>query len=279
MTETTIKKIDWQGHRGARGLLPENTIPAFLKALEYDEITTLELDVAISKEGNVILSHEPYFSAAISTKPDGSPVTEEEEKTLRIFEMTYEEIKQFDCGSRGNPRFPDQKAQAVHKPSLNDLVEAVKQFCESKNKSMPWFNIEIKSRPEYDGILTPPPAEFAQILIDELKRLGILENTNIQSFDKRSLQAVRAIDTAIVTALLIENMDGVEANVEALGYTPEIYSPYYMVVTESVVKTIHDKGMKVIPWTVNDTTVMKRMIDIGVDGIITDYPNLIQELK
>ena len=89
-----------------------------------------------------------------------------------------------------------------------------------------------------------------------IKTLGILNNSNIQSFDKRSLQAVRAIDSTIVTALLIENMDGIEKNLEELGYIPEIYSPYYMMVTENLVKKVHEKGMKLIPWTINDTSVM-----------------------
>lgn len=275
---TTMKNIDWQGHRGARGLVPENTIPAFLKALEYD-VTTLELDVAVSKDQFIIVSHEPYFSASISTKPDGTPVVEEEEKELRIYEMSYEDIKQYDVGSRGNERFPEQVKQKVYKPSLTDMVAAVKDYCTKNNKDLPWFNIEIKSRPEYDGVFTPAPPEFAQLLIDKLKELGIDQNSNIQSFDKRSLQAVKAIDNTFMTALLIENMDGIDANLEELGYMPEIYSPYYMMVTENVVKSVHEKGMKLIPWTINDTAVMRRMIGLGVDGIITDYPNFIQEIK
>ena len=275
--ETTMKSINWQGHRGARGLVPENTIPSFLKAMEY-QVNTLELDVAVSKDSVVIISHEPYMSSHICSGPDGNPITEEEEQNKRIYEMTYEEIKTYDCGSRGNERFPEQQPEKVYKPSLADMVAAVKAYCTENNVEMPYFNIELKSRPDWDNVLTPAPEDFAKIVLDEINELGIKEKTNIQSFDKRSLQAVRAIDPTVVTALLIENMDGVESNVNELGYTPEIYSPYYMVVTDSVVKKVHDMGMQLIPWTVNDTAVMQRMIDLGVDGIITDYPNKISEV-
>lgn len=267
--------FDWQGHRGARGLLPENTVPAFLKALEFSSITTLELDVAISKDSQIILSHEPWMSANICTKPDGNPVEELEEEQLLLYQMTYEEIKSYDCGSRGNARFPNQLPIKIYKPALKEMVQEVEQLIATKQKSPIHYNIEIKSRPEWDGVKTPDPNTFAQLLIEEIIRLQIKDRTCIQSFDKRALQAVQHIDSTIVTALLIENTRGVTANLEELGYIPEIYSPYYRLLTANVVDVIHEKGMKVIPWTVNDTNTMNALIQIGVDGIITDYPDRI----
>ncbi len=270
--------FDWQGHRGARGILPENTVPAFLKALEYP-VTTLELDLAVSRDSQLVVSHEPWMSHHICRHPDGRPVTEAEEDSLLLFQLSYEEVRQFDCGSRGNARFPEQEAMATGKPTLREVVEAVRAYCEREGREPPAYNIEIKSRPEWDGERTPTPEVFAQLVLQEIERLGIAGHTCIQSFDVRALQAVHRLDPQITTALLIENPRGVQTNLEALGYTPAIYSPYYKLLAANVVDTIHDLGMRVIPWTVNDPAEMRTLIEMGVDGIITDYPNRIAAAK
>ncbi|MFN7188669.1 MAG: glycerophosphodiester phosphodiesterase family protein, partial [Cyclobacteriaceae bacterium] len=136
-------KFDVQGHRGARGLKPENTIPAFLAALDYG-VTTLELDLAITKDKKVIVSHEPWMSAAICTQPDGQPIEAKTEMTFNIYQMTYDEVKQFDCGSKGNARFPEQEKMAVHKPLLRDVIAAVEDHIKSFSRYEVDYNIEIK---------------------------------------------------------------------------------------------------------------------------------------
>lgn len=266
--------FDWQGHRGARGLVPENTIPAFLKALEYRKITTLELDLAVSKDGVLIVSHEPWMSALICNRPDGTPVGKEEEKSLNIFGLTYEEIKTYDCGSRGNARFPEQEAMKTYKPSLADVVEEVRAYCSIYERPLPAYNIEIKSSPEMDGIFTPPVGVFARQVVDEIKHLGIKDRATIQSFDIRALQALHHYDPSITTALLVENSDSPQENLDRLGYLPAIYSPYYKLLKKRHIKALHEQGIKVIPWTVNKKKTMKKLIRKGVDGLITDYPNL-----
>ncbi len=276
MTEAQAENFDWQGHRGARGLLPENTIPSFLKALEYPRVTTLELDLAVSQDSLLVVSHEPWMSHHICSHPGGREVAEAEEDELLLFQMPYDSIKQYDCGSRGNARFPQQQPLPLPKPLLRDVVRAVDRYCEDKGRENPRFNIEIKLQPEYDGIKAPGPEVFARLVLDELQLLAITERSCVQSFDVRPLQALHQMAPAVTTALLIDNPHGVEANLEELGYTPEVYSPNYTLVTANVVKTVHEKGMKIIPWTVNDTTSMKAMIGLGVDGIITDYPNRIE---
>lgn len=267
--------FDWQGHRGARGLAPENTVPAFLRALEFPEIGTLELDLAVSADEQLVVSHEPWLSSAICAHPDGSAVLPEEEENLLIFKHAYLEIQEFDCGTRGNPRFPEQEAQSAHKPTLDVVVKAVEEFCESTGREIPLFNIEIKSQPEWDGIKTPAPERFAQLVADKLRELELEERACIQSFDPRSLRAMRAIAPHITLALLVENLKGLETNVASLGFVPSIYSPYYKLVRPSTVKKAHQMNMKIIPWTVNETAQMKRLQAMGVDGIITDYPNRI----
>jgi len=266
--------FDWQGHRGTRGLLPENTIPAFIKAVELG-VNTLELDIAISKDRIPIVSHDPWMSPEICSKPDGTPVTEEEAKDLKIYGMTYAEIKQYDCGSRGNPHFEEQQAMKGHKPSLRDMVTAVEAYCKKNQLPVPFYNIEIKSRPEWDDVFAPKPDVFASLLLAEMTSLGINDRANIQSFDPRSLHVVKKAAPGMPLALLVENEDGVDANLARLGFVPQIYSPYFPLLDKKAVEKLHAKGMKVIPWTVDETDKMEQLIDMGVDGIITDYPNRI----
>ena len=217
----------------------------------------------------------PWFSHHICSKADGSPVTEGEEKNLRIYEMTYEEIKDFDCGSRGNERFREQKAIKVRKPSFSDMVKSVDEYCKQTKRDLPAFNVEIKSQPDYYGIFTPEPEEFVRLLLEEVNELNIKNRVNLQSFDFNILREIRKQDTEISMAMLIENTKSVAANLKDLGFTPPIYSPYYKLLNESIINEIHEKGMRVIPWTVNDPLQMKKLLNEGVDGIITDYPNRI----
>lgn len=277
MENTEKVQIDWQGHRGARGILPENTIPAFLKALEYP-VTTLELDIGISKDTIVIVSHEPWFNHAISSHPDGTPVTEEEEKDLALYEMTYEQIKEFDVGSRGNERFPDQQPMKIHKPSLADMVKAVEDHCKENGKPLPNYNIEIKSHPDYYNKKTPGPTEYVKLVLDEVDKLGIKKRSNLQSFDINILEEIHKQSPSTIVAYLIESMDTPTKNLEKISFKPHIYSPYFMLLSKEIIDDLHNQDIKVIPWTVNKKEDMKRMMDIGVDGIITDYPNYIEEV-
>ncbi|MEP6647758.1 MAG: glycerophosphodiester phosphodiesterase family protein, partial [Saprospiraceae bacterium] len=138
------KKIDWQGHRGCRGLMPENTMPGFMKAVELG-VTTLELDVVISKDGQVVVSHEPWMSSIICSHPDGTPVTKSEEKTLNLYNMDYSEIQTYDCGKRGNPDFPSQMQVGTVKPTLKMVIRSVEVFAAENKFRQPRYNIELKS--------------------------------------------------------------------------------------------------------------------------------------
>lgn len=277
MTETqSLPQFDWQGHRGARGLLPENTIPAFLHALEYPLIKTLELDVVISADGQVVVSHEPWMSPEICLRPDGSPVTDD---TINLYQLTYAEIRQYDCGSRGHERFPDQQPQATFKPLLAEVIAAADARARELDRPLPYYNIEIKSRPEHDGRFTPPPAEFAGRVVDVVLTSGIAERAVIQSFDPRSIQAVYARQPRLALAYLDEAPGELGNKLDTLGFKPAIYSPYYPMVTANLVREIHNRGMRIIPWTVNDSAAMRELRDLGVDGIITDYPNRIPASK
>jgi len=284
MGHNTINGVpfDLQGHRGARGLAPENTISAFLLALDIG-VTTLEMDAAISRDGEVILSHEPWFSAVTCSHADGSPVTPEEEKSLLIYEMTAAEVAQFDCGLRGHPGFPDQKPVAAFKPRLKDVVDAVNAHVKQMGYTPPRYNIEIKSSPEGDSLFHPSVEEFAQRLYDVLTEKELLKMADVQSFDPRALEAMHALDSSVHLVWLISNDESFEANLAKLSFLPAIYSPNFQLVDAALVANAHQKGMTVIPWTVNEPEKMKELIALGIDGLITDYPDrgkaLVEELN
>jgi glycerophosphoryl diester phosphodiesterase len=267
--------FDWQGHRGCRGLLPENTVAAFVHALEYPEVRTLELDLAVSSDGQLIVSHEPWFNADICRLPNGDSIRKKEEQQYLIYQLTAAEIRQFDCGSMGNPRFKNQQKQAAYKPTLREVVEAVRVAAPNRDL---WWNIEIKSEPAYDGTKTPPITEFVALVEREVRALGIAQRCNIQSFDVRPLQILHRTAPDLPLSLLVGNPRSVAHNLDQLGFTPQIYSPYYLTVSRKTVRRCHQKGMKIIPWTVNDVPAMRHLLHLGVDGIITDYPNLIRSV-
>jgi len=268
-------QFDTQGHRGCRGLMPENTIPAMINALDLG-VTTLEMDAVITKDNKVVMSHEPFFNHEITSKPDGSYVTESEEKSLNIFLMTYDEVKKYDVGIKPHPRFPKQKKMNVVKPLLSDLLDSVQNYVASHKRPLPYFNIETKTTPATDNVYHPEPAKFVETLMSVIKEKRIQERVIIQSFDLRTLQYLHDKYPSVKTAMLIEDYDkrGLKDQLKALGFLPTIYSPEYSLVTEDLVKSCHGQKIKVIPWTVNDKVTIDKLKALGVDGIISDYPEL-----
>ena len=274
---------DLQGHRGCRGLMPENTIPAFLKALDLG-VNTLELDVVISQDRQVVVSHEPYFNAEFSSKPDGTPVSKSEQKGLVLYKMPYSEIKRYDVGSNGNPRFPEQQKLKVYKPLLSEMIAAVEAYRIQKNLPAFSYNIELKSEEAEYGQSQPRPAEFCELVNSVLSKAMLpADRITIQSFDFAVLQewnqqaaAKKALPVRL--AALVENIRGVDHNLKKLGFKPAIYSPYFQLLGRESVDSLHQQGIKVVPWTVNNVADMRRMLELGVDGIITDYPNRAKEL-
>jgi glycerophosphoryl diester phosphodiesterase len=267
--------FDKQGHRGCRGLMPENTIPAMLKALELG-VTTLEMDAHITKDRLVIISHDPFFNHDITTKPDGTYLTDKEEKNYVLYKMDYAETLPYDVGLKPYPRFPRQQKLTVYKPLLADLVDSTEQFCKSHNRDLPFYNIETKSQPATDNIYHPGPDEFVKLLMQVIHSKKIDARVIIQSFDPRTLQIIHQKYAGIKTALLIEGFDKrtLKEQLDQLGFIPSIYSPDYTLVNDDLLKQCHQQHIKVIPWTVNDKPTIERLKEMGTDGIITDYPDL-----
>jgi glycerophosphoryl diester phosphodiesterase len=277
-TDSDNLSLDKQGHRGCRGLMPENTIPAMLKALDLG-VTTLEMDVVITKDKKVVLSHDQWFSEEITTKPDGTYMGAREERKFNIYWMTYAEVKTFDVGMKPHPRFPQQQKMKAIKPLLGDLIDSVRQSMMTRRRPFPYYNIETKSNPEFDGVFHPKPEEFVELLMGVIKEKGIEDHVIIQSFDFRTLQYLHEKYPAIKTAMLIEDYDKrtLSDQLKALGFSPTIYSPAWELVNEKLLKKCHQQNIKVIPWTVNDKAKIEELKKMGVDGIISDYPDLFKE--
>jgi glycerophosphoryl diester phosphodiesterase len=267
--------FDAQGHRGCRGLMPENTIPAMIAALNMG-VTTLEMDVVITKDKQVVVSHDPFMNHDITTKPDGSFIEEKDEKNYKIYQMTYDEVKSYDVGLKPHPRFPRQQKMKAVKPLLRDLLDSVAQYMMTSRRPHPYFNIETKSLPLTDNIFHPAPAEFVELLMKVIKEKKLEDRVIIQSFDFRTLQYLHQHYPAMKTAMLIENTDkrSLEEQIKELGFAPTIYSPHYALVNPPLIEKCHQQNIKVIPWTVNDKPAITRLKEWGVDGIISDYPDL-----
>ena len=264
--------IDFQAHRGGRGLMPENTIPAMLSAMDNDKVITLEMDLAITKDKQVVVSHDPTLNPIITTKADGTYIKANE---FIIYQMNYDQLQKFDVGLKIHPVYPQQKKIAVTIPTLNDLVDSVEMKSSMIGRAM-MYNIEIKSIAEKDIIEHPAPDEFVDLVVKIINQKNIDARTTIQSFDVRPLKVLHDKYPRIQLAYLVEGKGAgdVKMKIDLLGFIPNIYSPEYKYVTKETVNYCHANNMKIIPWTVNTKTEIDALIALGVDGIITDYPNL-----
>jgi glycerophosphoryl diester phosphodiesterase len=273
-----MEQLDKQGHRGCRGLYPENTIPGFLKAIDLG-VTTLEMDLVITKDKKVILSHEPFFNHEITTLPNGEYVSESNERELNIYEMSYSEVKKYDVGLKVHPRFLQQQKIKANKPLLTEVIDSVEMHAKTNNKQPLFYNIETKIQPQTDNVYHPEPQEFVDLIMAVILEKKIQNRVIVQSFDSRSLQYLHQKYPSIKTALLVEAFDkkSFEKQIEDLGFTPTIYSPAQELVDLNLVQECRSKKIKLIPWTVNDLETIRRFVALGVDGIITDYPNLFFE--
>jgi glycerophosphoryl diester phosphodiesterase len=271
-------KFDIQGHRGARGLMPENTIPAFLTALDSG-VTTIELDLAVTKDKKLVVSHEPWMSSQICINPSGDESPAKDERKHNIYKMTYEQIKEWDCGSKDIEQFPKQQKLVTPKPLLSDVIVAVENHIKSFTRYEVDYNIEIKSQPDMDDKFHPKPEVFSELVFNLVDQYLPLDRVVIQSFDFRVLKYWHEKYPQVRLAALVENKKSVEENLTDLGFTPSIYSPYYKILKKEDVKYLHEKRIRVIPWTVNEPSDMLALKGINVDGFITDYPDRATKFK
>ena len=280
-TETTMEpdpdRLEIQGHRGARGLLPENTVPGFVLAIR-EGADVLEMDLCIAGDGAIIVSHEPWMNHEICLSPDGREISSRTERNHNLHQMTTAEIEQYDCGSRIHPRFPDQRTLPVPKPTLGKVV-AVTETVPLLDGGTLRYNLEIKHRPDLEPEFCPDPETFATLVLDEVNRLGIAERTCIQSFSADALEAVHRLAPDMPTAWLTDAEGPVQSQLERLSFQPDIYSPAWQRIDSADVSALQALGIRVIPWTVNSEEDLATVIAMGVDGIITDHPDRLYDMR
>lgn len=294
----TALALDLQGHRGARGLSPENTLPAFAQALGIG-VTTLELDTAVTRDSVVVVSHDATLNPDITRGPDGQWLTRSD---IAIHSLTYAQLQQYDVGRirpRTNyaSRFSTQQAiDGTRLPRLADVFALARRAGNNTVR----FNIETKISPEQPQH-TLPPAEFTRALIQLIRAEKMESRVTIQSFDWRTLQLVQQEAPQITTVYLSAQqswLDNVRARDTASPWTagfhvsryagsvPQmikaaggaVWSPYFGDVTHETVREAQQAGLKVVVWTVNEPGDITRMIDFGVDGIISDYPDQLRRI-
>jgi len=275
--ELQAQQIDIQGHRGARGILPENSIPGFLAALDSGA-TTIEIDVVVSKDGLIVVSHEPYMNHDICLDREGNRINKSEGKEHNIYQYNYDEIKKFDCGSIGNSDFPEQQKIQVSKPLLSEVIKTVEKHIKNYTFFEVDYNIDIKSGRSTDNSNHPPTKEFSDLVYELIDAYLPWERVNVQSFDFRVLKYWHQQYPEVRLAVLVSNIKSIDTNLANLGFKPEIYSPHFRLLNKRKVRNLHKRGLKVIPWTVNDAKQMKKIMGWGVDGIITDYPHLAKKI-
>jgi len=236
-------------------------------------VDVIEMDVVISKDKKVVVSHEPFMASLYILQPDGKSILKNEERNFNLYQMDYEVIQQFDAGSKINPKFLQQQKIKTYKPLLSEVISVVENFTKKHQLPSVKYNIEIKSEVEDYGIFQPEPEEFVHLVTQVLKDHQIENRVILQSFDIQILEVIHQQYPFFTLAYLVEDGE-TTANLKKLSFTPSIYSPHYALLSSQKVKKLQQQGIKVIPWTVNTTKDLQQMMEFGVDGIISDYPEL-----
>ncbi len=292
------RAFDLEGHRGARGLAPENTMAAFRRALDIG-VTTLETDVAITRDLVPVISHDPLLNPDVVRDPGGAWLAQ---RGPPIHSLTFAELRAYDIG-RVNPESAYARSLPRQQPADGERFPALREVLQlAKESARPVrLNLELKTTPDNEG-RTADPAAFARIVLDAVKDAGLMDRVTLQSFDWRGLAEAKKIAPAVATSCLTiasasmntmaRDAQGrepwhaglaaadfggsVPALVKAAGCA--VWSPFYRNVTGALVEEAHAIGLRVLPWTVNDEAEMRRLIGLRVDGLITDYPDRLREV-
>lgn len=272
---TDYPAFSYEGHRGARGLYPENSIGAMKTAIDIAKVTTLEMDCHVTKDNRVIVYHDHHLNPKFVQHTNGKALTEHEAKRA-IYAYTYNELAKFDIGSKYYAAFPNQKKVSTPISLLSDLIEESEQYAKKRRSTPMYYNIETKSEADKDLSYHPKPQEFVDLIMNVVIEKGIASRTIIQSFDKRTLQYLNKIYPQIKASYLIseDNQQSVDEIIKELGFTPYLISPHYTLISKKFVSDAHSCDVKVVPWTVNEKDKITELMGLNVDGMISDYPNL-----
>ncbi len=256
-------KILVHGHRGARAMRPENTIPAFEYAIQAG-VDVLELDMAVTKDNVLVVSHDPYLQPPVCTGPQAKAT---------IHELTLAQVREWDCGKVKNPGFAKQTpVPGTHMPTLDEVFDLAPRGSFQ-------FNIETKILADHPE-LAPPPEEFSKLVLAMIRKHHLEKRVMLQSFDFRTLQAMKKLDPEIALVALWEGRADRDFVSIAQEAGAAIVSPHYRLVTPEKVRAAHAAGLQVVPWTANTPADWDKLIAAQVDAIITDDPaELIAYLK
>ena len=289
--QTTMKptsrfnQIDFQGHRGARGLSPENTMVSFLQCYTYG-MNTIELDTTLTKDGDLMIHHDVETNPDLCQLKDGGPI---EKRPVR--QLTVAELKTFDCGSKPNARFPGQKLSPGESlVTLSEFFAKIREYEASRSVSVPMrFNVEVKVSEDFTE---EELAGSVEALKKAVLKNDVAKRTTVQSFRLELLPMVKEHLPDVALAALFEPTpeqeeqlkkgsaaNGMDILDTAKELGVDIISPYFGYVSSSFLAKAKSLSLKVIPWTVNRPEDMKRLLELGVDGLITDYPDRLTQFR
>ncbi|NTU52343.1 MAG: glycerophosphodiester phosphodiesterase [Chlorobiaceae bacterium] len=252
-----------QAHRGARAFYPENTLQAFCKAADLG-CGVIELDLVVSQDRRIVVAHDPWVWLS-----SGDDLIRSD-----LFSMTYEEIACFDCGA-ASPAFPFQQSIRAVRPLLSEVFLVVEEHLRQAGRSQAMiYNLEVKSWPELDGKAHPAPREYASLVLRDIVESGLEHRVRLQSFDARILRAARRVMPWLCYGLLVDDPAVLSHFQHTTGFVPEYVNPRVDRVDGTLVEWLHGLGSKVVAWTVNQPEAMLAMKTFGLDGIITDHPEI-----
>jgi glycerophosphoryl diester phosphodiesterase len=254
-------------HRGFRDLSPENTIRGLQKALTYGAV--LEFDLAITRDKQVVVSHDAVLNPKITLGPNGQTLGNEK---IRIYQMDYATLIGYDVGKTPNKNFPEQERYPANIPLFREVVDSVEAFAAARGISKPTYFIETKITPKTDGINHPGPKEFVNLMMQVVKEKGIQNRVIVQSFDPRTLQILRKEYTQIKLALLAKDSTSIDANLDSLGFVPEYYSINAPFINQELVDRCKSLKTTLIVGNCDDYKEILRMAKLGVSSIISDFP-------
>jgi glycerophosphoryl diester phosphodiesterase len=270
--------VDVQAHRGGAGLKPENTLNSMTNAIKLG-VNTLEMDMQVSKDGKVVISHDPYFHPRYSTRPNGTLVDAKDPKEY-LFTMPYDSIARYEVGMRPNTVWPNQAKEKAFKPLASVLIDSVEHFTALNGYSPMRYNIEVKSKAgKGEGTLWPEYRQFVDVCIPLLLSKNLGDRLVVQCFDERALNYMHEKYPGLKLSYLVEPKDGdFETYMAKLNFTPDWLSPETSMVNKELVDKCHAKGIKVVPWTVDTPENIQKMIDCGSDAIISNYPDMLLKI-
>jgi len=230
------------------------------------------MDIVISKDKQVVVSHEAFMNSLIMLQPNGKEINKAEEKNFNLYKMNYEEISQFDAGLKMNNKFLQQQKIKTKKPLLAEVIETVEAFLKKENKKPITYVIEFKSEVEEYNISQPAPKEFVALVFNIIQQQKINNRFILQSFDTNVLEEIHLIHPKTNISYLVEKGELAD-NLKKLSFTPSIYGPHYKLISNSeFVNEVHLQNMRLNTWTVNQPKTIKKLLEFRIDGITTDYP-------